>query len=117
MVAAFKKFISNYFNFKGRSTRKDFWFTILDIFIITIIIGFIVGPLQLEDKIVNLILELYGLILIIPMLSLEIRRLHDINKSGWWILLSLIPGIGSIILIVFYCTPSINENNKYGAIE
>ena len=117
MIDAFIKFIKNYFNFKGRSTRKDLWFVVLDIFIIAIIIGFIVGPLQLEEKIVDLILEVYSLLLIIPMFSLEIRRLHDINKSGWWILLSLIPGVGTIVLLVFYCTPSVNENNKYGVSE
>ena len=54
--------------------------------------------------------------MIIPMWTLEVRRLHDINKSGWWLLISLIPAIGFIILIIFFATASVDEGNVYGDI-
>ncbi len=117
MVAAFKKFISNYFNFKDRTTRADYWWVILDMCILGFVLGFILGLIGSSQEVMNIVLLVIELLLIIPSLSLSVRRLHDINKSGWFLLLGLIPVVGSIILIVFYCTPSINENNKYGAVE
>lgn len=57
---------------------------------------------------------IYGIAIIIPGFALSIRRLHDLNKSGWWILLGLIPIVGGIILIIWYCFSSVDAGNRYG---
>jgi uncharacterized membrane protein YhaH (DUF805 family) len=58
---------------------------------------------------------LYGLALLLPSLGVSIRRLHDINRTGWWILISLIPLIGAIVLIVFAATEGDKGGNRYGS--
>lgn len=112
MEEAIKKFFTNYFNFNDRTTRKDYWFTILDMVIIGIALGIISGILG--DKIGSALVGLFELAVFIPSLAQSVRRLHDTNKSGWMLLLSLIPLVGAIILLIFYCQPSVTENNKYG---
>lgn len=106
MVEAYKRFLRNYTNFSGRSTRSDYWYVVLANFLIGFVIGFIGGP--------PIISMIYSLVVLIPGIAVFIRRMHDINKSGWWWFISLVPLVGTIILLVFMCTDSVNENNKYG---
>ena len=111
------------FDFKSRSSRSEFWY----FYLFTTILGFI--GLQI-DRLLNL--EILGLqfaqeviilgpiyiflyfLFFIPSLSLYIRRLHDINRSGWWLLIALIPFIGIITLIFFWCLKGTQEKNIYG---
>ena len=115
MIEAFKVFLRNYTNFNGRSTVRDYWMTILASIILGFVLGFVLGLLQLDVKIISTITGIISLAMVIPSLALSIRRLHDTNRSGWWFLLSL-TGIGSIVLLIFYCLPSVDEGNKYGPI-
>ncbi|MCX8075349.1 MAG: DUF805 domain-containing protein [Clostridia bacterium] len=94
------------FDFSGRSTRKEYWMAYLINIIIIFILSFI------SQTGIDLI-TIYGLLIILPTLSLFIRRMHDINRSGWWIFGGLIPFVGWIIVLVFLCTRSIDENNSY----
>ena len=96
---AVKSVFSNYANFSGRARRSEYWYFVLFSLIISLI------------PIVNLIV---GLISIIPGIAVCIRRLHDIGKSGWWLLLCLIP-IVNLILLVWYCTDSQPGENQWGA--
>jgi len=54
---------------------------------------------------------------IIPLFALEIRRLHDINRCGWWVFLPMIPLVGGIILLVWFCKSSVDEGNIYGSMQ
>ena len=118
-MKGFVDFWKGYVNFKDRTTRKDFWMAMLFIIIIGAIIGMIFpgktvdyqGIKIVQNSIVSII---WSLITFLPSLALEIRRLHDINKSGWWVLIALIQIIGAIVLIVFFCQKSVTENNEYG---
>ena len=110
MVEAYKKFLSNYANFNGRSTRSDYWYVVL----MNILIGAALTLLSDLSGLASLISKVYSIVTLIPMIAIVVRRLHDINKSGWFYLLALIPLVGPIILLVFLCTPSVNENNSYG---
>lgn len=122
MKQAWSSFWHNYFNFSGRSTRSEYWWFVLDNFIIGIILGIIMGIGQALDRgrtgfftiITYIPYVLYMLAIIIPSIALQIRRLHDVGKSGWWLLicmaLSFVCGIGSIILIVFMCLDSVPDN-------
>lgn len=115
MVEAYKKFLTNYANFNGRSTRSDYWYVVLANFLIGFVIGFVGGILNL-GTVVTTISSVYSLAILVPSLALAVRRLHDINKSGWYYFMALIPVVGLIILLVYFCTPSVNENNRYGEI-
>ncbi|MGI2327571.1 DUF805 domain-containing protein [Planococcus sp. YIM B11945] len=103
------------FVFSGRSRRKEYWMFILITAIISIvltILDMVLGLDITEDT--GLLSGLFSLILIIPTLSVTIRRLHDIGKSGWWILLCLIPIIGWIVLFIFSVLDSQAGTNIYG---
>lgn len=117
MVESYKKFLHNYANFKGRSTRADYWWVVLANFLIGFFLGFLGGFFG-EDvmKITTLIASIYELAILIPGLAITVRRFHDINKSGWFILLALIPFVGGLIVFIFTVLPSVNENNQYGEV-
>lgn len=104
MIDWFVKSLKNYANFSGRARRKEYWYFVLGQLIISIITGL------LDETIFNI----STLILFIPGLAVLVRRLHDINKSGWWILISLIPIIGSIILLIWLLTNTKSEKNQWG---
>ncbi len=118
MVKATKEMFSKYAVFNGRTSRADFCCAILGYFLLTVIVAFIAGLIMgtsssTEPTTSIPIVAIWSLATLLPALGLEIRRLHDINKSGWWILISLVPFVGGIILLVFYCLPAVNEGNNY----
>ena len=118
MIEATKKFFTHYADFKGRTSRKDFWLAFLGIMIISCVLGFIaglvVGSAGMDvDKASSAIGLLVTLIVVIPSIAMSVRRLHDINKSGLWYLLSFLPIVGSLILFIFYLMPSVDEGNEY----
>ena len=106
----------NYFNFEDRTTRKDFWVAILMnivvSFVLSLVVGFIAKVTKL--KIYDIFAAIYALILLIPCLAQAVRRMHDVNKSGWYLLMDIIPIIGLILVLVAMCSPSVTEDNKYG---
>ena len=100
--------------FSGRASRSEFWFFVLFGFlggIIAIIIDvMILGYPYEENGPINLI---FSVAIIIPSIAVAARRLHDINKSGWWQLL-WITLIGGILLIIWHATEGENKKNKFG---
>ena len=100
--------------FSGRASRSEFWFFVLFGFlggIITVIIDvMILGYPYEENGPINLI---FSVAIIIPSIAVAARRLHDINKSGWWQLL-WITIIGGILLIIWHATEGENKKNKFG---
>ena len=96
---AIKSMFSNYGNFNGRATKSEFWWALLFVWIVNAVVMYI--------PIVGLIVPL---VLFIPNLALNIRRLHDVGKSGWFLLMGLIPLAGFIILIVQYCKDPVGDN-------
>lgn len=99
------------FNFNGRATQSEFWLSILFTLIIGII--FTCFNLQLEFG-QNYLFIIFLIAIIIPIISLTVRRLHDIGRSGCWIFIRLIPLIGGIWLLILLCTESDNFDNLYG---
>ena len=97
--------IKKYATFSGRARRKEYWMFVLINFIITWVIGIIEKAIGLTFTVsgaeIGIITLIYSLFILIPSLALTARRLHDTDRSGWWILISLIPVVGSIILFVF----------------
>lgn len=110
IVDWFKKCLSKYATFQGRARRKEYWYCNLMVIIIYIVAAIIDGILGTDGVIASL--AILGLFL--PLLSVLVRRLHDINKSGWWYWISAIPLIGGILLLVWMCTDTSPNTNQYG---
>lgn len=111
-VEAFKK----YAEFNGRSRREEYWMFVLFNFlfaIIAIVLDNVFG-LAMRNIGYGPIYILYALATLIPGLALTVRRLHDTGKSGWMVLISLIPLIGSIWLLVLLATEGESKENQYG---
>lgn len=99
----------NYANFNGRAMRSEYWYWTLFAFgvgIVASIVDAIIG-------VPNLTSTLSSLALLVPGLAVGARRLHDIDRTGWWLLISLTV-IGVILLIYFFVQPSQVAANKYG---
>ena len=125
MEIYFRVLKENYVNFSGRARRKEFWMFQLFLIIITTIcigldniLGTVVamdaGPFGLIVLPFGWLFFLCGIFHFLPSLSLVVRRLHDVGKSGSWYLISLIPIIGNVFLIVFLCSEGDKNENKWG---
>lgn len=109
---------SNYVNFSGRSGRSEYWYWILFYFIgyvVLAIIGGIIGAM-ISETVGGIIPLLFGLAVFLPSLAVAIRRFHDIDKSGWWVLISLIPIVGFLIVLYFMVQPSDEGENRFGSV-
>ncbi len=100
MVNLIKTFFSKYFDFSGRTSRKDFWLTWLLLFLLTIVIGVITAVVP----VIGFVTWIWSLIILIPSLAMGARRLRDAGFSPWLLLLLLI-GIGALILIILWLFP------------
>ncbi len=106
-------------DFEGRSTRAQYWWWALFLYIIAIALSLIAVPLASGNDGVGIVVySLYvvvGVVFFLASLAVAIRRMHDIGKSGWWILIQLIPcGIGFVWFLVLAVTPSNPGPNQYG---
>ena len=102
--------------FSGRSRRKEYWVFVLLNLPFTAVLYAIDNITGLTYGINSGVLSsIYSLAIIIPGIAVAIRRLHDTNRTGWWLFIALVPLIGAIILIVFYAQDSQPGYNKYGA--
>jgi uncharacterized membrane protein YhaH (DUF805 family) len=102
--------LKKYAVFSGRARRKAYWmFTLFNV-IIVIVLG-IVEVLVGGPGVVGI---LYSLAVLIPCIAVSVRRLHDTNRSGWWLLIVLVPLIGPIVLLVFVVLDSQPGANQYG---
>jgi uncharacterized membrane protein YhaH (DUF805 family) len=100
---------SNYVNFSGRACRSEYWYWILFILIAEIVTGTIDAVLD-----IRLVTSIFGLVTLLPSITIAIRRLHDLDRTGWWILLGFIPLIGWIILLIWYVTKGTDGPNRFG---
>ena len=105
--------MQNYCNFDGRASRSEYWWYVL----FTTLLGFAIGIVFVwSETMMDIVSGVAGLALLLPGLGLAVRRLHDIGKSGWWLLIGLIPLIGAIILLIWYCKESQMQPNEYGPV-
>ncbi|WP_339946987.1 DUF805 domain-containing protein [uncultured Albimonas sp.] len=109
---------SKYVTFSGRAARSEFWYFVLFVWAISLLLGFVearllpgmtnpeagAGPLS----------GLWGLATLLPLLSVTVRRLHDGARSGWWWWLWLVPLIGAIVLLVWFCLRGTQGPNRFG---
>lgn len=110
-----------YATFDGRAPRSEFWWFFLFSVIVQAVLNFLLGGPADEDAYIGLGGAIMGLTafaislaLLIPTIAVGIRRLHDTDRSGWWILIALIPLIGGIVLLVFYALQGTPGANRFG---
>lgn len=109
---AIKMGFDKYCCFTGRASRSEYWWWALFTFIVGAVLAIVFG----NGTAGSIISGLVTLALFLPGLGLCVRRLHDINRSGWFVLLSLIPLIGAIILIIWFVKESDPTPNQYGPV-
>ena len=115
-----------YFEFRGRSQRREFWLFSLFCFGVSLAVMAVFGSpygawngtsfaggTQLGAT-GSLLRGAFGLFNLIPSLAVGVRRLHDIDRSGWWLLLYFVPIVGWLILLVFFCLDGTFGSNRYG---
>lgn len=108
-VDSVKACFSKYATFSGRACRSEFWWFCL----FNALAGGVISAIGLAVE-MPLLSSLYSVLVFLPGLAVAIRRLHDIGKSGWMYLIALIPLVGTIWLLVLYCTDSQPGANEYG---
>ena len=97
--------LKKYAVFEGRARRKEYWMFALFNFIISAVLAMLsFGTLE----------AIYGLAVFVPSMAVSVRRLHDVNRSGWWLLIGLIPVVGILVLIYFCIQDSTAGTNAYG---
>ena len=98
------KCLKQFADFEGRARRTEYWTFNLANFVISLALCYI-----------NINLSyIFGLVMFLPALAVQVRRLHDVGKNGWWVLIALVPFIGSIALLVFSLLDSVHGENQYG---
>lgn len=117
--------LKRYADFSGRSRRKEYWmFALLQLIVIfaIAIIGGILGAfspdasggMSLGGGLMFGLFGLYALAIIVPSIAVQVRRFHDQDKSGWFVLLGFIPYIGGLIVLVFMCLDGTRGKNRFG---
>ena len=111
------KVLKKYAVFSGRARRKEYWMFVLFNFIFSLVASLIdlgIGILTFAVFGFGLLSILYALAVFVPGLAVSVRRLHDVGKSGWYLLINLIPIAGPIWFLVLTCMDSQPGDNKYG---
>lgn len=104
----------HYVDFSGRATRTQYWMFVLFDFIGAFVLALLGDMDNIIGTLCSILYALYALALLLPSLSIAVRRLHDTDKSGWWLLISLLPFVGGIVLLVFMVLPSTPAANRFG---
>ena len=110
------KVLRNYVGFSGRARRKEYWMFYLVTLLITIglvIVDSVTGTINALTG-WGLLSGLYTLAVLLPSIAVSVRRLHDRDKSGWWLLIAFIPLIGAIVLLVWTVMEGDRGDNRFG---
>lgn len=123
-MTAVKSVYSNYVGFSGRARRSEFWWFALFYFVVNLVLSLVdsvlFGTTVSEPGSFSASTDtpifsgIFALASLLPSLAVSVRRLHDLDKSGWWLLLSFIPLIGAIVLIVWFATAGTKGSNRFG---
>lgn len=124
IATSIKTCFSKYVTFSGRASRSEFWWFALFVFAANIVLSIVdsvlfgtvtTGPGSFEAQTNTPILSgLFGLAILLPYISVMVRRLHDTDRSGWWYWIILVPLIGFILLIVWWASKGTNGDNRFG---
>lgn len=126
MIKAYILYWKNMVNFKDRARRAHYWWPAVIQSVISLIVSFMLVPQVRFDeygelasitgsgKTIMVIFLIWLLASIVPSISVTVRRLHDLGKSGWWYFLQWVPCVGGIVMLIFMCMQGTSGSNKYG---
>ncbi len=108
--------LKKYVVFSGRASRKEYWTFFVISLVVTIVLGILDGVIGTKspDAAMGTLGGLYSLAVFLPSLAVLVRRLHDISKSGWWVLIGIIPFLGWIVLLIFAALGGTPGSNQFG---
>ena len=107
---------NKYATFSGRARRKEYWMFLLINLVVSVALALIDSLIgSVSESGMGLLSSVYSIGVLIPSLALSVRRLHDTGRTGWWVLISIIPVIGAVVLLVFMLLDSEPGSNRYGA--
>lgn len=108
--------LKKYADFSGRARRKEYWMFALLLIVVSFVLGIVEGVVGLTGMVgpYGPLSALFMLAIIVPSIAVGVRRLHDTGRSGWWMLIGLVPFIGAIVLLVFYVLEGTRGPNEYG---
>lgn len=110
--------LKKYADFSGRARRKEYWMFLLVNMLISIALGFVAGfvggTLGLSSNMSTALALVYSVAIFVPSLAVSVRRLHDTGRSGWWLLIGLVPILGALALLVFAVQDGEPGANQYG---
>ncbi|MEO7603268.1 MAG: DUF805 domain-containing protein [Sphingomicrobium sp.] len=111
-----KRPLQKYAEFTGRASRPEYWWFVLAQIVVMLVAMFLDSMLGTDfgGSGYGLIYLVVALGLLVPAIAVGIRRLHDTDRSGWWLLIALVPFVGAIILIVFLASEGTSGDNQYG---
>ena len=108
--------LKKYADFSGRASRSEYWWfylLIIIVYAVAMIVDSVIGTDQAFGP-YGIVMAISMLALLIPSLAAAVRRLHDTDRSGWWLLIAFIPLIGAIVLLVFFVTQGTTGSNRFG---
>jgi len=109
--------LEKYAVFEGRSGRAEYWIFNLVNWGIAFVLGFVEAVTGLPEwNGLGPLSTVFALAVLIPSFTVFVRRLHDTDRSGWWILISLVPVLGALVLFVFALLPGNDGQNEYGPV-
>jgi uncharacterized membrane protein YhaH (DUF805 family) len=114
---AIRKVLSNYATFSGRARRSELWWFVLFVFLGNAVLGLVDGALfgtAPDGSPVSLLGGIFSLAMLLPNLAVGARRLHDLDRTGWWLLIGLIPILGTLVLIFFFVQRGTDGPNRFG---
>ncbi len=125
LITAVKACFSKFATFSGRAQRSEFWWFVLFVWAMSIVLSIVdstlfgtvvrTGNSFYASTNTPIFSGIFSLVVVLPNLAVSVRRLHDTDRSGWWLLIGLIPLVGLIVLIVFFASKGTDGNNRFGS--
>jgi len=108
--------LKKYADFSGRASRSEYWWFMLFTTLVNIILMVVDSQLGTFNDAagMGMLGGLYTLLVLLPSIGVQVRRLHDVDRSGWWLLIYLVPIIGFIVIMIFACMKGTSGSNRFG---
>lgn len=108
ITVCFEKYVT----FSGRAARPEYWYFVLFTAVVDLVLS-VFGSVAL-GLVASILQAVFALAVVLPSIAVGARRLHDIDRSGWWLLVGLVPLLGQLILIIWFVTPGTPGTNRFG---
>lgn len=112
-----KTVFRKYATFQGRAQRAEYWYFVLFYVIVYMVLGFLDGSLSrpANEPSWGLLSGVFALATLVPSIAVSVRRLHNTNRSGWWMLVMFVPLIGQLVMLIFMVLDGTPGDNRFGS--